>query len=186
MGVLPVWDRVLVTVREDTAAIAQLQPFRAHRAAACTTAAAPRRGTGQSRPRSPVPRRISAHEPAQQGPSTRPAYATKQHAPYDQDAGCQRRQRPGFPLITISSPATAASVSVAGVTVPDPRPVHVSRGLGGVDADNEGDIQIDAAIGLRRRKLSYSGANGGECVEVGHVQNQARNSGGGQHLCSAT
>ena len=32
----------------------------------------------------------------------------------------------GFSLITISSPATMASASVAGVTAPDPRPVHVA------------------------------------------------------------
>lgn len=78
------------------------------------------------------------------------------------------------------------SASVAGVTAPDPRPVHITWGSGDVDADNKVDIQIDTATGLRRRKSSYSSANDGECVEVGHVQNQTRNSGGGHHLCSAT
>jgi hypothetical protein len=62
---------VLITV--DAAAIAQLLPGRARRAARRTMASAsPRHGSGQSRPRSPGPHRISAHDPAQQGPPPRP------------------------------------------------------------------------------------------------------------------
>ncbi len=33
--------------------------------------------------------------------------------------------------------------------------------------DSRGDIQMDTASSPRWRKSSYSGANGGECVEVG-------------------
>jgi hypothetical protein len=62
---------VLITV--DAEAIARLLPCRAHRAADRTPAAAgPRHGTGRSRPRSPGPHRISAHDPARQGPPPRP------------------------------------------------------------------------------------------------------------------
>jgi len=36
--------------------------------------------------------------------------------------------------------------------------------------DSRGDIQMDTASGPRWRTSSYSGANGGECVEVGQYQ----------------
>ena len=74
----------LITI--DTAAIAQLLPCRARRAAARTTAAAsPRHGTGRSRPRSPGPHRTSPHDPAQQGPPPRPGprHLTTRGTPHD-------------------------------------------------------------------------------------------------------